>query len=207
MGGRRNARHPFLLLGQEVLVIIVQIGEIILRSGLAAERGAVGELLDVVQATRDAAVAVRVVGVKVDRRPADDARVELRGVKDRLLVRVDDAGLAGAVGVDEIRVLIGVIALAVLVAVTQRDLDILQCRDGLAAALELALAFLVGGLDRGADLLDGHGVGLRDDQRNGILRGTAAERRLGLVDIQIGHDSVFAGDDLARIFDSVTHDN
>ena len=106
MGGRRNARHPFLLLGQEVLVIIVQIGEIILRSGLAAERGAVGELLDVVQAACDAAVAVRVVGVEVDRRPADDAGVKLRGIKDRLLVRIDDAGLAGAVGVDEIRILI-----------------------------------------------------------------------------------------------------
>ena len=207
MGGRRNARHPFLLLGQEVLVVIVQIGEIILRSGLAAERGAVGELLNVVQAARDAAVAVRVVRIKVDRRPANDAGVKLRGVKDGLLVRIDDAGLVGGIGVDEIRIFVRIIALAILVAVTQRGLDILQRGDGLAAALELALTFLIGGPDRSADLLDGHGVGLRDDQRDRILRSAAAQRRLGLIDVQIGHDGVFAGDDLGGVFDSVTHDN
>lgn len=44
---------------------------------------------------------------------------------------------------------LSLIALAVLIAITQRSLDILQRGNELAAALQLALALLIGGLDGG----------------------------------------------------------
>ena len=116
-----------------------------------------------VQAARDALVAVRVVGVKVYAGPAVDTGVQFRGIEDRLLVRVDHTRLGGAVGVDEVGILISLIALAVLVAVTQRGLQVFQRGHELAVTLELALALFVGRLNRGTDLGDGHGVGLRDE--------------------------------------------
>ena len=158
-----------------------------------------------VQAARDALVAVRVVGVKVHAGPADDTGVQFRGIKDRLLVRIDDTRLGGTVGVDEVGVLISLIALAVLVAIAQRGLQILQRGHELAVTFELALALFVGRLNRIADLGDGHGIGLRDDQRDGILRGAATQRGLGLIDVQIGHDGALAGDNLRGILHSVCH--
>ena len=80
-GGRRPARRP-IVSGQEVLVVIVHIGEVILSAAVSAQRRPIRQLLDVVQAASDAAVAVGVEGVKVDGRPADDAAVQLGRVQD-----------------------------------------------------------------------------------------------------------------------------
>lgn len=136
--------------GQEVLVIIVvQTGEVIFGAAVAAERRAVRQFLDVVQAAGDAAVAVGVEGVEVDAGAANDAGVQLGRIQNGLTVRIHHTRLGAAVGVDEPGARVSLIALAVLIAITQRSLDILQRGNELAAALQLALALLIGGLDGG----------------------------------------------------------
>ena len=72
--------------GQEIVLIVLVIGicEVVLRAAVAAERRAVGELLQIVQAAGDALVAVRVECVEVHGCPADDAGIEFRCVKDQL---------------------------------------------------------------------------------------------------------------------------
>ena len=137
--------------GQEVFVVIV-VGEVILGPAVSAQGRTVSQLLDVVQTAGDAAITVGIEGVEVDRCPPDDAGVQFRGVQDVLLVGIDDTGLRGAVGVHEVAVLVGFIALAVFVTVAERRLQVFQCRDGLGIALQLRLAFLVGGLDGSLDL-------------------------------------------------------
>ena len=135
---------PLSFSAQEILVIIV-VGEVILGAAVSAQRSAVRELLQVVQAAGDAPVAVAVEGVEGNRRPSDDAGVQLAAVQDRIPVSVHNAGLGGAVGVNEPGIGVGFVALALLVAVTQRGLQILQRRDGLGVALQLALSLVVGG--------------------------------------------------------------
>ena len=134
-----------LLSGQEVLIIvIVQIGEVVLSTAVATQRSTIRELLDIVQAAGDAAIAVAVEGVKVDAGPADDSAVKLGAVEDRIAVGIDHTRLRGAVGIHEVGIGVGVVTLALLVAITQRSLDVLQRGYELAAALELALAFVAG---------------------------------------------------------------
>ena len=137
---------PLSFSAQEVLVVIV--GEVILRPAAAAQGRAVGELQQVVQAAGDAAVAVGVVGVEGDGRLAEDAAVQLAAVQDRIHIGIHHAGLRGRVGVDEPAVLVGFVAGTLLIAVAQRDLQLLQGRNGTAAALQLAEALVIGGLDR-----------------------------------------------------------
>ena len=197
---------PAWVLVEEAVLVVVQVGEVILGAAVAAQRSAVGELLQVVQACRDAAVPVRVERIQGDRSAADDAGVQLTALKDRLPVGVHYARLGGAVGVDVPAALVGVVAL--LVAVAQRQLQVLQRGDGLAGAAQLALAFLVGGPDGGLDLVVGHGVALRDDQRDAVLRGAAAQGNLGLVDVQVAEDGLRSGDNLARVLNnSLTHND
>ena len=74
-GGGCLIRHPFAFSAQKIIIIVVIVGEVILRPAAAAEGRAVGELLQVVQPAGDAAVAVDVVGIEADGRPADDAAV------------------------------------------------------------------------------------------------------------------------------------
>ena len=62
--GRKPATLGHCALGQEVLV--VQICEIVLSTAVSAKRLSVSDLLQVVQAAGDAAVAVGVVGVEAD---------------------------------------------------------------------------------------------------------------------------------------------
>ena len=140
---------PKLSSGQEVLIVVViQIGEVVLSTAVTTERGAVRELLDVVQAARDATIAVAVECVEIHAGSADDPGVQLGAVEDRVTVRIHHTRLRGAVGIHEVGVLVGVVTLALLVAIPQRSLDILQRGYELAAALEFALALVVSRLDR-----------------------------------------------------------
>ena len=59
---------PVMLLRQEILFIL--ICEIVLRTGLAAQRLSVTDLLQVVQAAGDSLIAVGIESIKVDARPA-----------------------------------------------------------------------------------------------------------------------------------------
>lgn len=112
---------PLSFSAQEILVSIVG-GEVILGAAVSAQRSAIRELLQVVQPTGDTPVAVAVEGVEGNRRPSDDAGVQLAAVQNRIPVSVHNARLGGAVGVDEPSVGVGFVALALLVAVTQRGL-------------------------------------------------------------------------------------
>ena len=67
-------RHPFAFSAQEIIVVVI-VGKVILRPAASAQGRTVGELLQVVQPAGDAAVAVGVVGVDGDGRPADDPAV------------------------------------------------------------------------------------------------------------------------------------
>ena len=69
---------------------------------MATQWGTIRELLDVVQAAGDAAIAVAVESVEVDAGPADDAAVQLGAVQDRIAVGVDHTRLRSAVGVHEV---------------------------------------------------------------------------------------------------------
>ena len=129
---------PLSFSAQEILVVIV-VGEVI----------TVGQLLQVVQPAGDAPVAVAVEGVEGNRRPPDDAGVQFAAVQNRIPVSVHNARLGGAVGVDEPGIGVGFVALALLVAVTQWGLQILQRRDSLGVALQLTLPLVVSGLNRG----------------------------------------------------------
>ena len=171
---------------------------------MSAQRRAIGQLLDVVQAAGDATVAIGVKGVEVDAGAPDDAAVQLGAVQNRLTVCVHHTGLGGAVGVDEPGVGVGLITLAVTVAIAQRGLQILQRRYGLAGSLQLALALVIGRLDGRVDLGHGGGITLGDDQADAVLRGAAAQGNLRLVDVQIGHDGMLAGDNLGGI-GNLTH--
>ena len=64
---------PVMLLGQEILFIL--ICKVILRTGLAAQRLAVTDLLQIVQAAGDSLIAVRIECIKVDACPAVHAAV------------------------------------------------------------------------------------------------------------------------------------
>ena len=88
---------------KEIVVVIVHVCEIILSTGLAAERSAIGNLLKVVQTAGDALVSVGVEGVEVDGSSAVDTGVKLAGIEDRLAGSIHDTGLRSAVGVDEVQ--------------------------------------------------------------------------------------------------------
>ena len=192
-------------LRQEVVVIIVHVREIILCTGLAAEGLAVAELLEIVQTARDALVAIGIEGIEVDGSPAVDAGVELAGIEDRLAISVHHTGLGCAVGVDEVAACISGIVRALLVAVTQRSLECLQGRHGLAVALEFCLPFFVSCLNASLALLHSHGVGLRNDEGHAVLR-CAAVDCLRLVDDEVAEAGVLACNDLCGI-DNLCHVN
>lgn len=129
--------------------ILVRCREIILGTRMTAEGLAVAELLEVVEPARDAAIAVRVVGIKRDGRAAVDAAVDLFRVDDVLELAVDDARLLGAVRVDEIAASVGRVVGTLGIAVAQRRLERRERGDGAGVALELASALVVRSLDSG----------------------------------------------------------
>ena len=203
--GQRSSslcRPAFFVSGQEVLIVVG--GEIVLSAAAASHGLAVPDLLQVVQPAGDTLVAIAVEGVQVDAGSAIDAGVHLGAIQDGIAVRIHDSRSGAAVGVDEHAPGIGGIALALLVAVTEGQLQALQVRDKLAVAAQLALAFLIRGLDSPVDLLDGGRVGLRDDQGDGELGGGTVDG-LGFPDVRIRPAGVGASDNLGGI-DKLTHD-
>ena len=107
----------------EEIILIVCRCKVILSSGLAAERFTVADLLKVVQTAGDTLVAVAVEGVQVDAGSAVYAGVDFGAFKDRLSVRIHDAGSRCAVGVDKVGVLVSFIIRSLQITVTERCLD------------------------------------------------------------------------------------
>lgn len=64
LGDRHLHLSPFFCPSVEEILLVVR-GEVVLRTGLAAEMLAVADLLQVVQAARDAAIAVGVESVVI----------------------------------------------------------------------------------------------------------------------------------------------
>lgn len=131
-----------LLLVEEIL--IVRSCKVIFCTGLAAERSAVCNLLEIVQTAGNALVAVGVECVEVDRSTTLDTGVHLRTVNDLVAVSIYDAGSSSGVGVDEVAVSVDLIIGTLCIAVTKRGLEDRESRHALAVTLQLCLAFLIG---------------------------------------------------------------
>ena len=181
---------------EEIILIICRC-KVILSSGLASERFTVADLLKVVQTAGDTLVAVAVEGVQVDACSAVHAGVNFGTFKDRLSVRVYDAGSCCTVSVDKVGVLISLIIRSLQITVAERSFDGGEGRNGLAVALQLALTFLIGCLNGCLDLCDRSGIGLRNDERYAVLRSAAVDA-LRIPDIRIAPSGVYAGDYLCR---------
>ena len=163
-------------LGKEIIVVIViESGELSLCIDVATKWLSIAELLQRIQTTGNATIAVRVESVEVDGCSSINAGVELRGIKDDVVVGIDDARLCGAVCVHEVRVGVGFIVRTLLVTVTKRSLQSIESRYRLAVSTELCLSVLVGCLDCRLNLLDGDGIGLRDDERYRVFRSTSVD--------------------------------
>ena len=189
----------------EEIILIIHGREVVLSSGLASEGFAVADLLKVVQTAGDSLVPVAVESVQVDGSPAVHAGIDFGAFKDRVPVSIHDSGSRCTVGVDEVGVLVSLIIRSFQIAVAERCLDGGECRDGLAVALKLALAFLIGGFDGGLDLCDGSGVGLRDDKGDAVLRRSSVDA-LRIPDIGIGPSGIGSGDNFGRDRYFVCHD-
>lgn len=199
--------HCLASLVQEIVVVVgCEICEVGFCAGLAAERLAITDLLQVVQAAGDAAVPGGVERVERDAGSAVHAGVHLAAGKNRIQVRVHDARSGRCVRIHEVGAAVGLVVRTLRVAVTKRRLDRGQWGNGLAVALELGFALLVGSLDGGLDLGDRHGVGLRDDEAYAVFRRSAVDG-LRLPDVRVGPAGVRASDNLHRIVHScLTHD-
>lgn len=101
--------------------------------------------------------------------------IDLAADENGIAVSVHDAGSGGGVGIHEVASCVGGIIGAFGIAVTQRILDNGESRDGLAVALELRLALMIGGFDGSLDLLDGDGIALGDDEGNAELGRTTVD--------------------------------
>ena len=127
-------------LRQEIFICIG--GEVRCCAGLAAEGLAVMDLLQVVQPTGDALVAVGVESVEVDAGTAIHTGVNLGAGQDRIAVSVYDSGSRSGVGIDEVAASVSRIIRTLGVTVTERRLDSGESRYGATVALELGLTFL-----------------------------------------------------------------
>ena len=163
----------YLQSAQEIVVVIG--GEVGLSAGLAAQGFTGADQLQVVQATGDAAIAVRVESVQRDAGTAIDAGVDFGPGEHRVQVRVHDARSRGGVRVDEVRACVGWIVRTLHIAIAQRRLDGSQGRDRAAVTLELRLALGVRSLDGSLDLGYGLGVALGDDQADAVLRSATVD--------------------------------
>ena len=111
-----------------VVVLITQSLEIIFCRALPGQPFAVAHLLNVSKAAGDAEIAPCVESVKVDADIGVAAGVHFRAVKDWLDGAVDDLRrmVGGGISVDKIAALVRLIIGAILIAVTQRQLDVLR---------------------------------------------------------------------------------
>ena len=133
-------------LRQEIFIHIG--GEVRRCAGLAAEGFAVTDLLQVVQPTGDALVAVGVESVEVDAGTTVHTGVNLGAGQDRIAVSVYDSGSRSGVGIDEVAASVSRIIRTLGVAVTERRLDSGERQYGATVALEFGLTFLIGRLNR-----------------------------------------------------------
>ena len=189
---------------EEIILIICRC-KVILSSGLASERFTVADLLKVVQTAGDTLVAVAVEGVQVDACSAVHAGVNFGTFKDRLSVRVYDAGSCCTVSVDKVGVLISLIIRSLQITVAERSFDGGEGRNGLAVALQLALTFFISCLDGCLDLCNRRGIRLRNDERHAVFRSAAVDA-LRIPDIRIAPSGVYACDYLCRNCYFVCHD-
>lgn len=113
-------------------------------------------------------------------------------------VCIYDAGGCGRVGIDEVAVLVSLVIGTFRITIAERGLDSREGRDGLAVALQLALAFLIGRLDSVFDFSHRCRVALGDDEADAVL-GSAAVDALRLSDIGVAPASLNARDNLGRI--------
>ena len=182
------------LLIQEIFIGVS--GEVGLCACLAAERLTIADLLQIVEPAGDSLVTGAVEGVEGDAGVAIHTGVHLGAGENRIQVCIHDAGSRGGIGIDEVGVFLSFVVRTLCIAIAERRLKDRERRYGLAVALELGLALLVGSLDGGLDL----GVGLRDDEAHAVL-GSAAVDGLRLPDVCIAPASVNTGDNLHGIAD------
>ena len=167
-------------------------------TALAAKGFSVADFLKVVQPAGDTLVAVGVESVEVDAGAPVNAAVYLRGVEDRLPVRIYDTGSSGGVGVDEVGVSVRLVIRPLKIAVAKRGLERGERGDGSAVALELAFALLISRLDCSPDLLDGLDIALGDDEAERVFR-CASVDGLGIPHVCVGPSCLGSGDNLGGI--------
>lgn len=146
-------RPAFFVSGQEIVIVIGV--EIVLSPAAASQRFTVADLLQVIQPAGNAAIAVAVECIQGNAGPAIDAGVHLGAFQNGLAVGIHDARRGAGIGVNEHAARVGGIALALLVAVAEGQLQVVQVGHVLAGALQLALALFIRGADGLVDLLDG----------------------------------------------------
>src|SRR5574344_2113608 len=171
--------HSSTSLVQELVVIVG--GEVGLSRRLAAERLTVAKLLPVVEAAGDTLVTVAVKSIEADAGATVYTGINLRAGQNRISVSVHNAGSGGRVGVDEVSVRVSLVIGAFRITVTQGRCECRHRRHGLAIALELGFALVIGGFNRCLYLCDRLGVGLRNDEADRELRRAAVDG-LGLPD-------------------------
>jgi len=185
-------------LGEEVVLVVgCEVG---LSACLTAQRLTGTNQLQVVQAAGDATVAIGVEGIQVDAGATVHTGVDLGAGKHGVAVSIHDAGGSGRVGVDEVGTGISGVIGSLYIAIAQGVLNGCQRGYALAVALQLGLTLLVRSFDCRLNLGDRLGVGLGDDEADGVLGGTAVDGRR-LPDIGIGLAGVGASDNLHRIVD------
>ena len=162
--------------------VIVRIScEIISCRAAATERLAVFDLLDVAQATCDALIAVTVESIEINAGTNEATGIHLATIKDGLNSTINDLGLRGAIGINEVTALIGFV-ITLNVTVTQRKLQSRLVGDFTA---ELSGTVTNRVIDRSIDSVDRLLVRLGDDVACAVLGGGAIDAG-GLPDIGVG---------------------
>ena len=160
----------------------------------------IGNLLQIVKATGNAFIAIRVEGIHVDAGSAVYAGVDFSAIDDRVAVGIHDSRRIGGVGIDEVGIGISLIIGTFQISVTEWCLQDGKGRNGFAVSFKLALTFLICCLDGGLDLFNCLLIRLRDDQTDAVLRSAAVDG-LRLKDVGIAPASGRSCDNFGRIHD------
>ena len=162
--------------------VVVKVGTEVIRSGAsAAERITIGDLLNVSEAASDAAIAIGVESIEVDRDAGVTTGIHFCTIQDRLNCTVNDLRSGGAVGVYKEAVFVSLI-IALGIAIAERKFESGLVRN---LAAELGSAFFDSCIHGSVDGVDGLGIGLGNDQRNAVLGGAAVDGSC-LPDVGIG---------------------